>query len=67
MWRLAARYSALGIEMAVAVALPTLVGHWLDHKFGFGPYGLVVGLVVGIGAATRAVVRVVKQTKLSKL
>jgi len=63
MWRLAARYSAVGIEMAVGVALPTLGGHWLEHRFGFAPFGLVAGLIIGFGAATRTVLRIVRQVK----
>ena len=67
MWRLAARYSALGIEMAVAVVLPTLLGHWLDTRWHSSPLCLFVGLAIGVGAAVQSVWRVVKQTKLSKL
>lgn len=64
MWRLAGRYSALGIEMAAAVAIGTLGGRWLDDHLGTGPYLFWFGLVVGIGAATRTVVYLVKTTKL---
>jgi ATP synthase protein I len=67
MWRLAGRYSALGIEMAVAVSLGALLGWWLDKRYGTQPWLLFFGLIVGVGAATRAVVHVVKTTKLSKL
>ena len=67
MWRLAGRYSALGIEMAVAVSLGALLGWWLDKRLGTEPWLLFVGIIVGVGAATRTVVRVVKTTKLSKL
>jgi F0F1-type ATP synthase assembly protein I len=67
MWKLAGRYSAVGIEMAVAVAMGTLGGVWLDHKLGTGPYLFIFGLVVGVGAATLTVIRIVRQTTLSKL
>lgn len=60
MWRLAGQYSALGIEMAVAVSVGTLGGSWLDEKLGTEPYLLVLGLVVGVGAAAKAVLRVVR-------
>ena len=67
MWKLAGRYSALGIEMWSAVAIGTLGGWWLDKHLGTKPYLFWFGLVVGIGAATRTVVHLVKTTKLTKL
>jgi len=67
MWRLAGRYSSLGIEMTVAVALGVFGGRWLDGQFGTEPFLFWFGLVVGIGAATRGVVRAVKMTRLSDL
>jgi len=67
MWQLAGRYSAVGIEMAIAVTLGSLGGHWLDTKLGTSPYLLLFGIVVGIGAAALTVVRVVRGTHLNKL
>lgn len=61
MWRLAGRYSAVGIEMAVAIAFGTLGGHWLDTKLGTSPYLFWFGLTIGIGAAVLAIVRVIKE------
>jgi F0F1-type ATP synthase assembly protein I len=59
-WKLAGRFSAVGIEMAAAVAIGALGGRWLDGKLGTDPYLMWFGLAVGIGAAVRAVLRVVK-------
>ncbi len=61
MWALAGRYSGLGIEMAAAVAVGALGGRWLDNYFSTAPYLGIFGTVVGVGAAVRAIVRVVKQ------
>ena len=63
MWRLAGRYSAVGIEMAAAVALGTLGGVWLDKKLGTTPWLFWFGLAVGVGAAVRAILRVVREFK----
>ncbi len=60
MWKIAGRYSAVGIEMAVSITLPMLVGMWADKRWGTTPWLVVAGLVIGIGAAGRAVWRVVK-------
>jgi ATP synthase protein I len=67
MWKLAGRYSAVGIEIAVSVAFGVLGGRWLDGKFGTEPYLMWFGMVVGIGAAVRSITRLVRATKLSKL
>ena len=55
MWRLAGRYSA--------VALGTLGGVWLDKKLGTTPWLFWFGLAVGVGAAVRAILRVVREFK----
>lgn len=60
MWRLAGRYSALGIEMAAAVAMGSLGGRYLDSRFDTAPWLFWFGLVVGSGAATRAILRAVR-------
>lgn len=67
MWRLAARYSSIGIEMAAGVSIGALGGWWLDERFGTAPYLLIFGLVVGAGAAVKAVVRAVRRTDMNKL
>ena len=67
MWQLAARYSSVGIEMALSVAVGTLGGRWLDTKLETEPYLFWFGLVVGIGAATKAVVRIARRTHLDEL
>ena len=67
MWRLAARYSSVGIEMAASVAAGTFGGLWLDGQFGTEPYLFLFGLVVGTGAAVKAVVRVTRRTHLDEL
>lgn len=67
MWRLAARYSTIGMEMAASVAFGTLGGWWLDQKLGTEPWIFWFGLAFGIAAAVRAVVRLAKNTKLDSL
>lgn len=55
MWRQAARFSAVGLEMGIAVAIGYVAGTWLDSKLGTEPYLMVVMLIFGIGAAFNAV------------
>lgn len=61
MWQTAARYSAVGIEMAASVAIGVYAGMWLDTKLGTEPYLFYVGLGVGVGAAVSSIVRAVRQ------
>lgn len=36
------------------------IGQWLDKKFGTGPLCLVIGLLIGVGASTSQVGRLVR-------
>ena len=62
MWRLAATTGAVGIEIAIAIALPTTFGLYLDRKFGT-KWIMYLGFLFGIGAAIKGIVRVTKQYK----
>jgi ATP synthase protein I len=60
LWRIAGSTGAVGIEVAVAIAIGYLGGHWLDGKFHTSPWLTLVGFVAGIGAAAKALVRVTR-------
>lgn len=40
----------LGLEMAVGVGLGYFVGNWLDKKYGWAPWGVLVGSLLGMAA-----------------
>jgi F0F1-type ATP synthase assembly protein I len=42
------RYSGVGLELAGATAGLALVGYWVDSKYGTGPWGILIGVVIGI-------------------
>lgn len=42
------KYSGLGMEMALSVVLPLLLGIYLDKQFESAPWGLLLGLVFGL-------------------
>ena len=50
MWRLAAKYSAVGIEMGLAIAIGWFGGTFLDGKLGTTPYFAYILLGCGIVA-----------------
>ncbi|HXJ20732.1 MAG TPA: AtpZ/AtpI family protein [Polyangia bacterium] len=63
MWRIAGTTGAVGIEIAAAIGIGYLGGHYLDHKFGTQPWIGYIGLMAGIGAAVKALVRVTRAYK----
>jgi ATP synthase protein I len=51
------RFSGIGFEFAAAVAGLTLVGYWIDRHFGSEPWGLLVGLALGLVGGTYNLIR----------
>ncbi|MBN2731547.1 MAG: AtpZ/AtpI family protein [Balneolaceae bacterium] len=43
-----APYLSLGLEIAVGISLPILIGYWLDEYFETSPWLLLVGCVLGM-------------------
>jgi F0F1-type ATP synthase assembly protein I len=44
------RYVGVGLQMLVGVGLGLLVGRWLDRKFGWEPWGVFAGTMLGLAA-----------------
>lgn len=42
------RYSSIGLELGAAVALPTLLGIWIDRRWGSEPWGFLAGFCLGM-------------------
>ena len=61
MWRIAGTTGAVGIEIALCVCIGYFGGSFLDKKLGTTPWISYFGLAAGIGAAIRALVRVVRR------
>ena len=47
-WPGMARYAGMGLELAGAIIALTLVGLWVDYKFGTGSKGVITGALLGI-------------------
>jgi ATP synthase protein I len=60
MVRIAGTTGAVGAEVAGCIAAGFLGGQWLDHKLGSGPWLAYIGLVAGVGAAIKALIRVTR-------
>jgi len=52
-----ARIGAVGIHLAVATVVGLLGGYWLDGKLGTSPYLTVAGLLLGVVAGFRNLIR----------
>jgi F0F1-type ATP synthase assembly protein I len=56
LWR-AFSASAVGIEMGVCVLVGWLLGYWTDGQLGTDPWLMLAGVLVGVVAGFRALVR----------
>lgn len=66
MWRIAGTTGAVGIEIAIAIAIGYFGGHYLDRKLGTQPWLMYVGILAGVGAAIKALVRVTRAYQRSQ-
>ncbi len=46
-------FSTIGMAMALSIAIGAGLGYFIDEKFGTNPWGLYIGLGMGIAAAFR--------------
>jgi F0F1-type ATP synthase assembly protein I len=51
------RHSGVGVEFAGAVAGLALVGYWIDRRYESGPWGLLIGLAIGLTGGLYNLVR----------
>ena len=45
------RYAGLGLQFAASIVLFLYAGQWVDRRAGTAPWGTLVGVFVGAGAA----------------
>jgi hypothetical protein len=65
MWREALRHAAVGWEIVIAIGIGYLGGWALDRWLHTAPWLSIVGVALGVGAAVRTLVRVVKEYRRS--
>jgi F0F1-type ATP synthase assembly protein I len=51
------RYSGIGLELAGATAGFALIGYWIDGRFGTSPWGILVGVALGLTGGLYNLVR----------
>jgi F0F1-type ATP synthase assembly protein I len=47
----------LGLQVLVGAGLGLLVGMWIDRKFQTRPWGLLIGLFIGLAAGMYQLIR----------
>jgi putative F0F1-ATPase subunit (Ca2+/Mg2+ transporter) len=55
-----------GVEFAGAILLGVFGGHWLDHRWGTGPWLLLVGTFAGAAAGFYNLYRAIAPTSTGK-
>ena len=60
MVRIAGNTGAVGLEVALSIAAGYLGGQYLDNRWGTTPWLQIVGLLAGVGAAIKALIRVTR-------
>ena len=54
-------FSEIGISLLVTTLLGALIGYWADNQLGTLPIFVVVGFLLGAGAGTLMIYRVVSR------
>ncbi|MCB9709319.1 MAG: AtpZ/AtpI family protein [Myxococcales bacterium] len=63
----AMRVSAVGIELALSVAVGYFGGRWLDNQLGVSPYLRISGLILGVIAGFHSLYRLTRTVNLDKM
>jgi F0F1-type ATP synthase assembly protein I len=63
-WMRTGRAAAAGWFIIFATGLPTALGYWLDGRWDTRPWGMVVGLCIGVAASARELYVIAKTTRL---
>jgi ATP synthase protein I len=56
-----ARVGSVGIELALSTVIGLLGGQWLDKKLSTTPYLTVIGLLLGVTAGFRSLIRIARR------
>jgi ATP synthase protein I len=55
------RTASVGIEFSVSTVIGLLGGRWLDGKLGTDPWLMIVGLLLGVVAGFRSLIRTARR------
>ncbi len=58
--------ASVGLSFVFSLVIGSVIGWWLDNKFGWKPYGFLTGLGFGLAAGVRSVYVILKPILSSK-
>jgi F0F1-type ATP synthase assembly protein I len=58
-WAYAVLFSEIGISLLVTTLVGVLAGYWVDEQLGTLPVFLLIGFLVGAGAGTVMIARLI--------
>ena len=61
MWLQATKFSYLGLFFGVAILIGFGFGNWLDKRWHTGPWLMMLGVMCGIAAGFKELIRLAKQ------
>ena len=61
----AMKYIGLGVELGIVMTLPVYLGQEADLRWDIAPYGLIFGLIVGVGGLIKSVRRVLRDYQVT--
>ncbi|MET0387859.1 MAG: AtpZ/AtpI family protein [Polyangiales bacterium] len=56
-----AKMTSVGIEFSISTLIGLLGGQWIDEKLGSQPWLMIVGLLLGVVAGMRSLIRTARQ------
>jgi ATP synthase protein I len=62
-WRELAYYSSLGFSVALSIVIGLVAGVYADRRFDSSPWGLLIGLVLGIAAGFRNIGHAIRKSR----
>jgi len=60
-WGYVVLFSEIGVSLLVTTLIGVLVGYWVDKQLGTLPVFLIVGFLVGAGAGTLMIARLISR------
>jgi F0F1-type ATP synthase assembly protein I len=57
----AARYTAVGLEFGISVLVGWFIGDRVDKHFGWAPWGMITGTLLGFGAGLKALIQAARE------
>ena len=49
--------AGIGLQVLVGTVLGLVVGTWLDRKFGWAPWGVLIGVAIGVSAGMYSLIK----------